>query len=140
VITVGDARGSFTKRLIDTTASRIVGYGLDEKVQMGPVISPESKARIEAIIRKGIQQGAAAVLDGRGAKISGFEKGNFIKPTILDNLDPRNEITGTEIFGPVLGLLHVSSIEEAIALTNSARYGNMACLFTSSGAHARQFR
>src|SRR6185369_5081213 len=69
-----------------------------------------------------------------------YEQGFFVKPTILDNVDPRGEIAKTEIFGPVLSLMHVEDIDAAIALINSGSYGNMACLFTSSGAAARKFR
>jgi malonate-semialdehyde dehydrogenase (acetylating) / methylmalonate-semialdehyde dehydrogenase len=140
VITVGDARKPFTEAMIETARSRVVGNGLDEQVQMGPVISPQSRERIESLIAQGIQQGASALVDGRSAKIDGLPDGNFIRPTLLDNLTPENEITGTEIFGPVLGMIHVDSIDAAIEFVNSGRYGNMACLFTSSGAHARRFR
>jgi malonate-semialdehyde dehydrogenase (acetylating)/methylmalonate-semialdehyde dehydrogenase len=140
VVTVGEARKPFTEAMAEVAQSRVVGYGLDEKVQMGPVITPQSKARIESLIGKGIQEGATPLVDGRSAMIPGLERGNFIRPTILDNLNPRGEIVRTEIFGPVLGLVHVDTIDEAIALVNSGAYGNMACLFTSSGANARKFR
>jgi malonate-semialdehyde dehydrogenase (acetylating) / methylmalonate-semialdehyde dehydrogenase len=140
VITVGDARKPFTEAMIETARSRVVGNGLDEQVQMGPVISPQSRDRIETLIAQGIQQGASALVDGRAPSIDGLPNGNFVRPTLLDNLDPANEITGTEIFGPVLGMIHVDSIDAAIEFVNSGRYGNMACLFTSSGAHARRFR
>ncbi|MCG8362213.1 MAG: aldehyde dehydrogenase family protein, partial [Pseudanabaenales cyanobacterium] len=85
-------------------------------------------------------QGATALVDGRNPKVSGFEQGNFIRPTILQNIDPAGEIAQTEIFGPVLGLIHVETIEAAIDLVNRSQWGNMACLFTSSGAAARKFR
>jgi malonate-semialdehyde dehydrogenase (acetylating) / methylmalonate-semialdehyde dehydrogenase len=140
VMTVGDAHEPFKRAMIEAASSRVVGSGLDERVQMGPVISAESKTRIEGLVQKGIQQGAKALLDGRNARIPGFEKGNFIKPTILDDLDPRSEIAGTEVFGPVLGMVHLNTIDEAISFTNRSPYGNMACLFTTSGAHARKFR
>lgn len=140
VITVGNARKPFTEAIVETAASRVVGNGLDEKVHMGPVISPQSRERIESLIEKGVHQGATALVDGRNTRIDGLGKGSFIRPTILDNLSPQHEITGTEIFGPVLGLVHLDSIDDAIEFVNSGRYGNMACLFTSSGAHARRFR
>src|SRR5690606_21372245 len=66
--------------------------------------------------------------------------GSFVRPTILANVNPAGEIARTEIFGPVLSLMHVNTVDEAIAFVNSGQYGNMACLFTSSGAAARQFR
>jgi malonate-semialdehyde dehydrogenase (acetylating)/methylmalonate-semialdehyde dehydrogenase len=80
------------------------------------------------------------VVDGRCATIAGFERGNFIRPTVISGLPPEGEIASTEIFGPVLGLIHVNTVEEAIQLVNRGRYGNMACLFTNSGAAARKFR
>ncbi len=70
----------------------------------------------------------------------GFEKGSFVFPTVLENVDPGSEVGRTEIFGPVLGLIHTPNIDEAIRLINSGAHGNMACLFTSSGAAARRFR
>jgi malonate-semialdehyde dehydrogenase (acetylating)/methylmalonate-semialdehyde dehydrogenase len=117
-----------------------VGYGLDEGVQMGPVITSQSKARIESLIGQAAREGAQLLVDGRQASISGYESGYFVRPTILDNLDPRGEVAKTEIFGPVLGLIHVDTIEDAVEMVNSGTYGNMACLFTSSGAAARKFR
>ncbi len=140
VVTVGAAQDWFPRAIADAAASRVVGSGLDENVQMGPVISVSSKERIERAIRQGIDAGARALVDGRGASIPHFEQGSFVRPTILDNLAPDSEIAGTEIFGPVLGLLRLNAIEDAIAFANSGRYGNMACLFTTSGASARKFR
>jgi len=139
-VTVGEARHSFTDAIASAAQTRVVGYGLDEGVQMGPVISSQSKTRIEGLIQKGADEGAKVLVDGRNAKISGYEEGNFIRPTILQNVDPDSELARTEIFGPVLGLMHLETIEDAIALVNSGKWGNMACLFTSSGAAARQFR
>jgi malonate-semialdehyde dehydrogenase (acetylating)/methylmalonate-semialdehyde dehydrogenase len=139
-ITVGEARDLFTEAIADAAASRTVGYGLEEGVQMGPVIQHASRERIEAAIARGVGEGAAALVDGRGAVVAGYESGSFVRPTILAGLRPGSETARTEIFGPVLGLMHVDSIEEAIALVNSGAYGNMACLFTRSGAAARQFR
>ena len=140
VVTVGDARKPFTDAMVATATDRMVGNGLDEKVQMGPVISPQSRNRIESLLAKSLTQGATALVDGRSPAIQGLENGNFTRPTILDNLNQGNEITGTEVFGPVLGMIHIDNIENAIKFVNSGRYGNMACLFTSSGAHARRFR
>ena len=139
-VTVGEARERFTNAIAQAAETRIVGYGLDEKVQMGPVITPQSQARIEQLIQQGTDEGATVLVDGRNTKVSGYEQGNFIRPTILENVNPKSELARTEIFGPVLGLMHLETIEEAIALVNSGQWGNMACLFTSSGAAARQFR
>ncbi|BAZ42660.1 methylmalonate-semialdehyde dehydrogenase [Calothrix sp. NIES-4101] len=139
-VTVGEAQNSFTEAIVETAKKRIVGNGLDENVEMGTVISAESQKRIEGLIQKGNEEGAKLLVDGRKPQISGYEKGYFIRPTILDNVNPGATIAKTEIFGPVLGLMHVNTIDEAIALVNSGQYGNMACLFTTSGAAARKFR
>ena len=139
-ITVGDARHTFTEAMADTAVSRTVGYGLDESVQMGTVINQQSVTRIEGLIQKGADEGATVLVDGRNAQISGYEKGSFVRPTILQNVAPGSEIARTEIFGPVLSLMHATTIDEAIAFVNSGQYGNMACLFTNSGHDARKFR
>lgn len=139
-ITVGDARETFTKAFSEKAASRVVGNGLDPKVEMGPVISQKSKTRIEGIIDQGVREGGDLVVDGRHALIRGYEGGYFIRPTILENIHPESAFARTEIFGPVFGMMHVDDMDEAIHLVNSGKYGNMACLFTSSGAAARKFR
>ncbi len=139
-ITVGGARGPFTESIAAAARQRTVGYGLDESVEMGPVITPASKRRIEGLIQEGAGDGARIVVDGRNPRIEGFEKGNFVSPTVLDNVDPSSGLAGTEVFGPVLGLMHAGTLDEAIAMINAGRYGNMACLFTGSGPAARKFR
>lgn len=139
-ITVGESRKTFTEAITDLAASINTNYGLVEGAQMGPVITPESKARIEGLIAKGAGDGARVVLDGRSAKISRYESGNFVKPTILDDVAPGSEISNTEIFGPVLSVTHSQSIEEAIQLISESPYGNAASIFTTSGAAARKFR
>ena len=139
-VTVGDANSWFTDSIAEAAASRPVGYGLEEGVEMGPVITGESKTRIEGLIQQGADEGADVLVDGRHPHISGFADGNFVRPTVLRNLDPAGEIASTEIFGPVLGLIYADTVDDAIQLINSGKYGNMACLFTSSGAAARKFR
>jgi malonate-semialdehyde dehydrogenase (acetylating)/methylmalonate-semialdehyde dehydrogenase len=139
-VTVGEASNSFTEAIAEAATQRVVGYGLDDGVDMGPVITPESKARIQSLIREGEAEGARVLVDGRDPKIDGYEKGNFIGPTVLEGVPGCVEIFKTEIFGPVLGLMHVDTIEDAIELVNTGNYGNMASLFTSSGAAARKFR
>lgn len=139
-ITVGEARHVFTESIADAALSRVVGYGLDDGVQMGPVISAESKARIEAIIARGELEGAQTLVDGRGKTVHGYEDGYWVYPTVLDNVPPESQVAQTEIFGPVLSLMHARDLDEAIRLVNARSYGNMACIFTASGAAARQFR
>jgi len=139
-ILVGEASRTFKPALAEAARARVVGHGLAEGVQMGPVISAESKKRIEDLIAKGLTEGASALVDGRGAVIPGYERGYFLRPTILENVPPGGEIARTEIFGPVLGLMDVDTVDDALALVNSGTYGNMACVFTASGAVARKFR
>lgn len=139
-ITVGAARQPFLESICEAAASRVVGCGLDPEVQMGPVISAQSKARIEMLIGKSQSEGASLAVDGRGARIPGYEDGFFVRPTIVVDLPPDGEVASTEIFGPVLGLLHADSLDEAIDLINRGTYGNQASLFTASGRAARQFR
>jgi len=139
-ITVGEAGPAVRERMADVAASRKVGNGLQSGIEMGPVITAESKQRIESLIAKGVSEGARVLVDGRETRISGYEQGYFVRPTVLDNVDPRSDLAGTEIFGPVLSMMHAQTIDEAIELVNATSYGNMACLFTSSGAAARKFR
>lgn len=139
-VTVGEAKEQFTEAIAETALKRVVGNGLDRGVEMGPVISSQSKGRIESLIHKSIDEGVNLLVDGRNPNITGYENGNFIRPTILQNVNPLSEIANTEIFGPVLSLIHVNNIDEAISLVNNSQFGNMACLFTTSGAAARKFR
>lgn len=139
-VTVGEAQQTFREAMTDMASSIRVGYGLEDGVQMGPVITRESKARIEGLVAKGLSEGATVLLDGRGAKIPNYERGNFIKPTILDNVPPDRELWSTEIFGPVLSLVHADTVDDAIDILSRSAYGNAASIFTSSGAAARKFR
>lgn len=139
-ITVGEARRTLTDQMVSIAENRKVGYGLDQGIEMGPVISAESKTRIESLIAKGAEEGANVLVDGRGRRVAGYEDGYFIFPTILDAVAPTSEIAKTEIFGPVLSLMHAETIAEAIDLVNRRAYGNMACIFTTDGASARRFR
>ena len=139
-VTVGAAREAFTEAICQAAAERVVGYGLDEGVEMGPVITAESKNRIHGLIQRGVEEGARVLVDGRDAVVAGYEQGNFVGATILSGVPAQGEVFKTEIFGPVLGLMHVDTLEDAIQLVNRGQYGNMASLFTSSGAAARKFR
>jgi malonate-semialdehyde dehydrogenase (acetylating)/methylmalonate-semialdehyde dehydrogenase len=140
VITVADAAKPFTERISEAAASRKVGYGLDPGVEMGPVITAESRERIEHLVGQGVASGAKPLIDGRNVSVPGYEKGNFVRPTILADVDPSSELARTEVFGPVLSVMHADSVESAIDIVKRSAYGNMECLFTSSGAAARQFR
>jgi malonate-semialdehyde dehydrogenase (acetylating)/methylmalonate-semialdehyde dehydrogenase len=139
-LVVGEAKQPFLEAVAEVARSMRVGSGLETDVQMGPVIRAESKTRIEGLIAEGAREGASIVVDGRGSPVPGYEDGFFVRPTILDGVPPDGVIARTEIFGPVLALVDVRTIDEAIELVNRQHYGNMACLFTRSGAAARKFR
>ena len=140
IVTVADAGRIFNPILVEAAGKRIVGNGLDKGVQMGPVITQQSKTRIEGLIQKGLDEGAKLLVDGRHPRLPGLEKGYFLGPTILDQVQAGSTLARTEIFGPVMSLIHLDSIEQAIDFVNGGEYGNMACIFTSSGAAARRFR
>ncbi|HVN54149.1 MAG TPA: CoA-acylating methylmalonate-semialdehyde dehydrogenase [Anaerolineaceae bacterium] len=140
VVLVGGASERFKPALAEAASTRVVGFGLEPGVQMGPVITSQSKSRIEGLIQKGLDEGANLLVDGRNPQIPGYQDGYFLRPTVLDNVRPETSVATTEIFGPVMTVIHLETVEEAIQFVNSGRYGNMACIFTSSGAAARKFR
>src|SRR5712672_2781074 len=139
-VTIGEAQKSFRDSITEAAASLRVGNGLEEGVQMGPLITPQSKSRVESLIGVGEKEGAKVLLDGRNAKVPKHDSGNFVKPTILDGVNASSELADTEIFGPVLSLVHARDMDEAMAFLERSPYGNQASLFTSSGAAARRFR
>lgn len=140
VITVGEAQSRFRDAFCQAAETRVVGNGLEDGVQMGPVISNASRQRIAALIEQGVTDGAALAVDGRRAQADGLNRGSFLCPTVLENVDPSSPLARTEVFGPVLTVLSVPDVDQAIELINQGEYGNMACLFTTSGAAARKFR
>src|SRR5574340_5433 len=135
-VTVGEARKWFREAIKDTASSLKVGNGLDAGVQMGPVITAASRERIESLVGVAEREGAAPLLDGRGR--SG--PGNFVGPTVLDGVPQNSQLAETEIFGPVLSLIHARDVDEALAVIARNAYGNASSIFTSSGAEARKFR
>jgi malonate-semialdehyde dehydrogenase (acetylating) / methylmalonate-semialdehyde dehydrogenase len=139
-VTIGEAQKRFRDSIAQAASAIRVGNGLESGTQMGPVITSESKKRIESLIGKGVEDGAKPIVDGRSAKIANHERGNFVKPTVLDGLPAASEVAQTEIFGPVLSLIHANSMDEALEFLARSPYGNQASLFTTSGAAARRFR
>src|SRR5581483_1095554 len=114
-VTVGDAQKAFRDSISDAASKLRVGNGLEDGVQMGPVITKQSKTRIESLIGAGEKQGAKVVVDGRNPRIPKYESGNFVKPTVLDGVPSNGELADTEIFGPVLSLVHADDLDEALA-------------------------
>jgi len=116
-----------------------VGPGHEASTDIPPVISPASKARIERLIQSAVDEGAELLLDGRGATVEGYPDGNFCGPSIITNMKPNMTAYKEEIFGPVLCVLSVDTLEEAIELINNNPYGNGTAIFTTNGATARKF-
>lgn len=138
-IFVGESK-EWVHEIVEKAKKLKVGSGLDPSTDVGPLISRESKERVERLIEYGVQDGAKLLLDGRGVKVPGFEKGNFVGPTVLYGVDAKNRAYQEEIFGPVLVCLAVDTLEEAIEFTNNSKYGNGCAIFTQSGASARKYQ
>src|SRR5580693_5308378 len=136
----GGAKKSFRDSIAHSASNLRVGNGLEPGIQMGPVISGNSKKRIESLISAGVGEGAKAILDGRNTKIPNHESGSFLTPTVLDGLPATSQLANTEIFGPVLSLIHANSMDEGMDFLRRRPYGNQASLFTTSGSAARRFR
>lgn len=126
--------------LVEKAKKLKVGPGIDPASDLGPVITPEAKMRIETLIQRGVDGGVKVLLDGRHPKIPSAPKGNFIGPTILAGVDQMMELYQTEIFGPVLLIAELENLEDAIAYINRNPYGNGSAIYTQSGACARQFQ
>ena len=139
-VTIGEAQKTFRNSIAQAASKIRVGNGLEPGVQMGPVITKESKNRIESLITAGVGEGAKPVLDGRNTRIPSYESGNFLTPTNLDGLPASSQLANTEIFGPVLSMIHANSIDDAMEFIRRSPYGNQASLFTTSGLAARRFR
>jgi malonate-semialdehyde dehydrogenase (acetylating) / methylmalonate-semialdehyde dehydrogenase len=139
-LTIGDTDKKFANALVGVASKLCTGNGLEPDVQMGPVITATSKSRILLAVEKGLKKGGSVLLDGRDVVNSADKRGNFIAPTILTNIEAENELSTTEIFGPVLTLNETPNLDDAIAAIARNPYGNSAAIFTSSGAAARKFR
>jgi malonate-semialdehyde dehydrogenase (acetylating)/methylmalonate-semialdehyde dehydrogenase len=137
VVTVGEAHERLMAPLAEATRALRVGDGLDEGVEVGPVVSTAARERIEDWIARGQEDGATLVVDGRGASP---ERGSFVGPTILDGVTAEMAIAQEEVFGPVLTVIAVDTLDEAIAVVNRSRFGNGTSIFTESGASVRRYR
>jgi len=139
-IFVGESK-EWMEDLVQEAKTLKVGSGFDDGVDIGPLITPQSKERVCQIIDiSQSKEGVTVNLDGRGIQVAGYEHGNFLGPTILSGVTPNNTCYVEEIFGPVLVCINVDSLDEAIALTNANPYGNGCAIFTQCGASARKFQ
>jgi malonate-semialdehyde dehydrogenase (acetylating)/methylmalonate-semialdehyde dehydrogenase len=137
-ILVGEAR-SWMPEIIEKSKTMVIDSGTNRDADLGPVISPQAKARILSLINSGIKQGATLVVDGRNCKVDGYEKGNFVGPTMFTNVTTDMDIYTQEIFGPCLIMLEVETLDEAITIINANPNGNGTSIFTASGFNARKF-
>jgi malonate-semialdehyde dehydrogenase (acetylating)/methylmalonate-semialdehyde dehydrogenase len=140
ILTVGDAHEITLARLTAAANKLCLGNGLQLDVDMGPVISAAARQRICAKIALALEEGAVAVLDGREVNVPDYPEGYFVGPTILDQVQPTMHVYQEEIFGPVVTVTPVKTLDEAIEQINTHEYGNAASIFTQSGFAARQFR
>lgn len=139
-VTVGDIHDKVVDAVKGKAAKIKVGDGLDPSSEMGPVVTSAAKERIENLIESGISAGAKPELDGRGYRVNGREKGFFVGPTVLDEVEKDMAVYREEIFGPVLSVVHVDTLDDALKLINSNPYGNGTAIFTRSGEAARTFQ
>jgi len=140
VVTVGDAHERLMPKLREATEALRLGDGLDEATDVGPVVSRAARDRIRAAIERGVDEGARMVVDGREAGRDAAPDGAWVGPTILDEVTPEMEVVREEIFGPVLSVVPVGSLDEAIDAVNRSRFGNGVSIFTENGASVRRFR
>jgi malonate-semialdehyde dehydrogenase (acetylating)/methylmalonate-semialdehyde dehydrogenase len=139
IVGVGDAYGGMRERILDGASSLKLGHGLEETTDMGPVISAPHRERVRRYIDIGERE-AKLVLDGRNAGVDEYPDGNWVGPTVFEDVNADMEIGREEIFGPVMGITKAPNLETALGMLDRIRYGNASSIFTSSGGAAREFR
>jgi len=140
LIAVGEAYAPLVERLVPAAAAMQVGDGLDDSVEMGPVISREAVDRVHRYIEGAVAEGARLLLDGRGVRVPDRPHGFYVGPTILTDVRPDMAVACDEVFGPLLAILRADDLEGALEIIDSSPYGNAASIFTASGRAAREFR
>ncbi|RLV55170.1 CoA-acylating methylmalonate-semialdehyde dehydrogenase [Aeromicrobium phragmitis] len=140
VVAVGPAADALVDKLRDRTLDVRVGPGLDPEAEMGPLVTAAARDRVVSYVEQGEAAGAKVVVDGRDHTVPGHENGFFVGPTLIDHVTTEMSVYTDEIFGPVLSVLRVDSLDEALALINANPYGNGTAVFTSSGEVARRFQ
>ncbi|TRX74788.1 CoA-acylating methylmalonate-semialdehyde dehydrogenase [Pseudomonas mangiferae] len=139
LVLVGEAR-AWLPELVEKAKTLKVNAGTEQGTDVGPLVSCAALDRVTGLIQRGVEEGAELALDGRQPNVSGFEKGNFVGPTIFAKVKPEMSIYREEVFGPVLCVMEAETLDEAIALVNANPNGNGTALFTRSGAAARHFQ
>lgn len=139
LVPVGDVYEPLKEKFVQAASELKMGYGLDETVQMGSLVSKEHKANVLGFIEQALEEGATILLDGRNTKVEGYPNSAFLGPTIFDQVKPEMRIAREEIFGPVASIIPAADFEEALELINQSDFGHSAMLFTQSGRWAREF-
>ncbi len=139
LVLVGEAR-KWIPEIVEKTKGLKVSAGTTPGADLGPLISCQARERVEGLIERGVQEGATLELDGRNPQVQGFEKGNFVGPTIFSGVKPGMSIYDQEVFGPVLAIVEADDLEQAIEFINANPNGNGTAIFTQSGAAARMFQ
>jgi len=140
ILCVGDSYDKVKPLLIEGIKRRKIGYGLEPGVSMGPIISKQAKERVENYVEIGIKEGAKLLVDGRGTKVEGYPEGHWVGHFVFDEVNPEMTIAKEEIFGPVLSVIPVKNMDDALDAIHASPYGNAANIYTSSGASARKFK
>ena len=138
-VMVGEAR-NWLPDFVERAKKLKVSVGSDRDADLGPLVSPNAKKRVEGLIQKGVDEGAELLLDGRNLTVKGYEKGNFVGPTIFNGVKPNMAIYREEVFGPVLCVVGVDTLEEAVEFVNRNPNGNGVAVFTQDGGSARYFQ
>ena len=139
LVPVGDAAGPLLDLLVKRTKGLAVGDGSKAGVEMGPLITSDHRQRVDGYIGKGIAEGATPLVNGRDCQAGADGLGFFLGPTIFDHVTPGMTIAREEIFGPVLSVIRVRTLDDAIELVNRSPFGNATAIFTSSGKSAREY-
>jgi len=140
LVPVGNVCGPLIEKFVEAASKIEIGCGLDENVELGPVVTHAARDRIVGLINRGIDEGATLLLDGRDIRVEGYPGGAFVGPTIFDNVTADMTIAREEIFGPVACIMRAADLDAAIRMIQASRFGHSAMLFTSSGAAARKFQ
>ena len=141
LIPVGSVHDMLLAKFTKTALSLKVGYGLDPGVEMGPLVTDKARTRVSGYVESGISEGAKAISDGRTLKVLDYPDGFYLGPTVLDGVTPEMRVAREEVFGPIASVMSSESLDQAIEMINrSTNFGNMACIYTSSGRSAREFR
>jgi malonate-semialdehyde dehydrogenase (acetylating)/methylmalonate-semialdehyde dehydrogenase len=140
IVATADAYEPFRDRLLDSAKSLTLGYGLDDGVTMGPLVSARAKERVLSYVEAGEQEGAELLLDGRTAKVDRYPKGQFVGATVFDGVGADMKIGTEEIFGPVASVTHAATLDDALEGIHRSNFANATSIFTTSGRSAREFR